>query len=397
MEETPAGRPRDGFSDPQWHSGPLERTIGRYDTGRAGPLLIILGGIHGNEPSGVIAVRRVLQRLRTESLPLRGTLVGLAGNLKALRSKTRYLSEDLNRLWLPERFPRGSGTTGLTDEALELHALAAVLDPLLKSHTGKIVIVDLHSTSGSAPPFSIISDTIQNRRIAFAVPIPVVLGLEETIDGTTLSYFGDMGLIAIGIEGGQHDEPETIMNHEAVLWLIMTEAGLLEPSVVPDLHLCRKRLEQAAGVLPRVVEVIHRHGLSKDDNMEMVPGLRSFDTVAEGDLLARDRRGGVRAPAKGLLLFPRYQILGDDGFFITRPVNPFWLDLSAWFRFLRIGLLIRLFPGVRQADSERRVLFVDPRVARWFTVQVFHLLGYRRQGTENGMLRFNRRPEGRQP
>ena len=36
---------------PSWR-----RELGRLDHGRAGPTLLVLAGIHGNEPAGVVAV-----------------------------------------------------------------------------------------------------------------------------------------------------------------------------------------------------------------------------------------------------------------------------------------------------------------------------------------------------
>ena len=37
-------------------------------------------------------------------------------------------------------------------------------------------------------PFVLMSDTLANRKLAFALPIPVILGLEESIDGTLLEH-----------------------------------------------------------------------------------------------------------------------------------------------------------------------------------------------------------------
>src|SRR5476651_1711478 len=47
---------------------------------RPGPTLLILGGIHGNEPAGVLAAERVLPRIQERSTDLRGEVVLLRGN-----------------------------------------------------------------------------------------------------------------------------------------------------------------------------------------------------------------------------------------------------------------------------------------------------------------------------
>jgi succinylglutamate desuccinylase len=50
----------------------------------------------------------------------------------------------------------------------------------------------------------------------------------------------------------------------------------------------------------------------------MASGLKSFDPIEAGQIVARDRRGPVRAPEAGLMLMPRYQAQGEDGFFVGR-------------------------------------------------------------------------------
>ncbi|MDH4070770.1 MAG: succinylglutamate desuccinylase/aspartoacylase family protein, partial [Ignavibacteria bacterium] len=162
-----------------------ERLIGEYHTGRTGHLLIVLAGIHGNEPSGVVAVGRVLEQLRTHQIPLRGRVVALQGNMQALQSGRRFIRHDLNRIWTTERIELLRTLTdgsSLLDEERELFELLGIIEGLLDGETIPPILTDLHSTSGDAPPFSIISDTLQNRKVAFSIPVPVVLGLEEAID-----------------------------------------------------------------------------------------------------------------------------------------------------------------------------------------------------------------------
>ena len=78
-----------------------EREIGRYDSGapELGPTLLVVAGVHGNEPAGVTAAERVLAALRERDLGLKGRLVALRGNLGALAAGRRFLGRDLNRGW----------------------------------------------------------------------------------------------------------------------------------------------------------------------------------------------------------------------------------------------------------------------------------------------------------
>ena len=67
----------------------MNRLIGRYSEGNKGPLLIVIGGMHGNEPAGIHAVESLLQMLEQEKeknagFEFKGALVGLRGNLQAI-------------------------------------------------------------------------------------------------------------------------------------------------------------------------------------------------------------------------------------------------------------------------------------------------------------------------
>src|SRR6476659_4334197 len=79
------------------------RTVGSYGGTRTGPLLVVVCGIHGNEPAGVRAAEAVFERLERERPELRGEVLAIGGNLAALAANRRYLEQDLNRLWLPDR------------------------------------------------------------------------------------------------------------------------------------------------------------------------------------------------------------------------------------------------------------------------------------------------------
>ena len=102
----------------------------------------------------------------------------------------------------------------------------------------------------------------------------------------------------------------------------------------------------------------------------------------------------VRAPDDGLLLMPRYQTQGDDGYFMIRPVGRPWLRISALLRRLRLESLLPLLPGVRSDPDRPRTLRVNRKVARLFAVQIFHLFGYRHCRPEGEILLFSRRVEG---
>jgi len=308
----------------------FQRRLGRYATGRPGPTVVVCGGLHGNEPAGALAARHVLERLERDRLPLCGELLAVAGNLAALKAGRRYLAVDLNRIWQPDRLRAVRDGGPRNPEEEELRALLEFFDG--SSFGGPLICLDLHTTSGDGPPFTIMSNARRNRRIAFALPTTVILGLEETVDGTLLRYLTERGHTALVVEAGQHDAPTSVPIHEAVIWMSLTAAGALTPREVPDFAAHRARLRDASRGQPRVAALRHRHPVDANDGFRMEPGYRGLQPVAQGELLGRDRRGEIRAPQRGRILLPLYQEQGDDGFYLVRRVSRVWLSLSALVR-----------------------------------------------------------------
>ena len=79
----------------------LHRIIGEITGPNPGPTLILIGGLHGNEPAGPAALRQLMQIIETHQAELRGTVVAMLGNIGAIKTNQRYRSADLNRLWTP--------------------------------------------------------------------------------------------------------------------------------------------------------------------------------------------------------------------------------------------------------------------------------------------------------
>ena len=371
------------------------RLLGSYGGDTPGPLVIGIGGMHGNEPAGVFALQDVLHSLRTRRLPVRGRLLALTGNRAALARGCRYIDEDFNRLWVSERLEgMGKRCAEPTSEEQEQRELLAAIETALAQRKGPAVFLDLHTTSAEGQPFVVIGDSLPNRRFAFDLQAPVILGLEEQLEGTLLNYLSEQGHVVIGFEGGQHTAPSAVENHTAAIWSVLTTAGCLRPQDVPEPSgsgkPSRRKTPTEQPVCP-VVEIRYHHLIQAGDDFMMEPGFTNFQPVKRGQLLAHDRHGQIRAPESGQILMPLYQGQGADGFFLVRTVRRFWLRLAVWLRHLRLERLLPLLPGVRRHPDHTATLVVEPRIARWFVLEVFHLLGFRKKRQCAGKLLVSRR------
>ena len=304
------------------HSTGVGRVIARGRGEAPGPMLIVIGGLHGNEPSGVAAMRRVAQTLDPERLTLRGDVVMLAGNVRALERGVRFVDHDLNRGWTGERLAAlraSEAVEALEAEDYEQLELADALEQALAAARGPVYLIDLHATSAEGIPFAMCRDAAEVRRFAGAFPLTLVLGLLEAVDGTLASYLG-MHCIAVAVEGGQNSNPASARNHEAVIRLALAGTGIVEERSWPALAGDRQILAGTRGDLPRVLHVDHRHAIAPEDRFRMEPGFANIQRVAANELLARDQAGEIRAPGEGFILLPLYQAMGDDGFFLGREV-----------------------------------------------------------------------------
>jgi predicted deacylase len=372
-----------------------ERTIGRVAGRRAGPTLLVIAGMHGNEPGGVTAARRVLAALAGREDHLRGELVAFTGNLNALRGGRRFAAKDFNRVWTAERVARLRRDPGACEDAedVEQRELLGHLDATLAGARGEVYAVDLHTTSAAGTPFVIFGDTTRQRAFVLALPLPAILGLEELIDGVLAQHLTERGCVTFSVEGGQHDDPGSVDNLEACLWLALESSGVLARNAVPELAQARALLERRRGAVPRVMEVLRRHAITAEDGFVMEPGFRNLHPVGVGQLLASDRRGKIRAPANGVVMLPLYQAQGADGFFWGRAVSGLRILASDALRTLGVDRALARLPGVRRHRGDREGFEVDTRVARLYPLEVFHLFGYRRVREVGDVLTVTRQPD----
>jgi succinylglutamate desuccinylase len=299
------------------------REIGRVVGRAAGATLVVVAGIHGNEPAGIIGARRVLAALGG----IRGELVILAGNVASLRAGARYAERDLNRGWTSAHLARiatSAKERALVDEDREQADLWRAISEVKARARGPLVLADLHTSSAAGVPFVLFRDSDVQRDFVRAFPIPVVSGILEHVVGNLAGFAEEQGFTAFSVEGGQHESPASADALEAIIWLALEQARMIgtgdSTAIATVLSSSRARLNTLRADLPHAVEVISRHAITPEDAFVMERGFRNIDHIKSGQLLAKDARGDVRAHEDGVVVLPLYQKLGADGFFWGRVV-----------------------------------------------------------------------------
>jgi succinylglutamate desuccinylase len=182
----------------------VDRIIGQVISEERGPCMIFTGGIHGNEPSGIFALQQVLTEIKEKNIPVKGSIHAISGNLWALQRGERFHEKDLNRLWIGPRMRQleNDKFDPVNEDEREQKEIYKVLQDVMESNKGPYYFMDLHTTSSQTIPFLTVNDSLLNRKFTKQYPVPIILGIEEYLDGPLLSYINKLGYVAFGYEGG---------------------------------------------------------------------------------------------------------------------------------------------------------------------------------------------------
>ena len=296
----------------------LQRVIGKYEGNHKGPLFLVTAGVHGNEPSGVEALQRVFAELEKTKPAMKGVLLGLSGNLQALRKGKRFIEEDLNRTWTEANIRNADPES---QEQREMHEIISILEQHPEDAYEKRFFLDCHTTSSESLPYISVQDVNDNDQWAHRFPTYIVRGFSDIIYGAIDHYLSRTGLTGFTFEAGQHTSTTSLENHEGMIWLALREAcgvELEKLSCFPD---CVDRFAKKNAPDQKTFEIIHRHEIRKGDEFKMEPGFKNFQKIQKGEKLAVNNGKALLSQWDGYIFMPLYQSQGNDGFFVIQDVE----------------------------------------------------------------------------
>lgn len=264
-----------------------------------GPSLAILGGIHGNEQTGIHTIRKLYETFNTHAQTLSsGTLYLVLGNLQAIEKDTRSTEEgggstggahDLNRMFEDERFDREPDGTYEDARAREIAKL--VLDHVEYS-------IDIHSVNKPSNPFLACKISPRHEKIYrwFATDRVVddpyfLLGGKPV---TTDEYVNKRGSVGICFETGFAKDTSRITEvYESILNILRDLHMITDEALLPD-------------ATPKTPYVITEKIFIDDRGFTFAPGMgiESFQTVKQGEIIGMQGNDPYVAPYDGVLIFP---------------------------------------------------------------------------------------------
>jgi predicted deacylase len=263
-------------------------------SGRPGPHLLILGGVHGNELSGIVVVRELLARFeRSPGDLVAGTLTLAFGNPAAIARGTRGSAphRDLNRSFLPER---------MADRSVYEHRRAAELAPRIDAAD---ILLDMHATNKPSEPF--LATTLltpEHERLAQAFACDRLLVVSpDAIPGTTDSRINGRG-VGFVYESGLASDLACLQAVRDAVDAAMAMLGLAAGPLPPP------RAPKTVYALTEAL-LLTEHGFRFADGR----GLCSFEPMAKGDVIGFTGTVPVLAPYDGVLMFPKVPELWKIG------------------------------------------------------------------------------------
>jgi succinylglutamate desuccinylase len=378
------------YSEALERSTGINRIIKKIKGTSDGPTLVFFSGIHGNEPAGVFALKDSLELIKPETV--RGTIYAISGNLKALERRQRFLQQDLNRIWSEPELDRIDNKEQLDDEEHEQSELFRILKRILSQDKPPFYFFDLHTTSVNTSPFITINDALINRKFSRLFPVPIVLGIEEYLNGPLLSYINEKGYVSVGFESGQHDHISAIINSVAFVNLCLGHTNAVDPKDIRGFSRHSDQLRSATEATTGFYEVIDVHSIKSGEPFKMLNGFENFQFITKGTPLALSNSQTIKSDYNAQIFMPLYQNQGQEGFFVIRKIAPALLKLSAFLRRFKVDGLLVILPGVSWLDRKsKEALYVNLKTARFLAKSIFHLFGYRsKQSNSTHLTLFNR-------
>jgi predicted deacylase len=195
-------------------------------SGRPGPTVVINALMHGNELSGAIALLELLDR---RVRPERGTLWLTFANVAAFARfdpvrplASRFVEEDMNRLWHPAVLDGAAGT-------IERRRVRE-LWPLFKSAD---YLLDLHSMQGDSRPLLLVGLSPKGRELARAMRYPAVVVADaghgagaRLIDAAPFNDTRQRGM-AVLLEAGRHWTRRSVAVAHATCLKFLEATGII--------------------------------------------------------------------------------------------------------------------------------------------------------------------------
>lgn len=268
-----------------------------------GPRLLVLGGVHGNEPCGGQGIELLMSDLDTGQLKLnKGSIACIpVANPQALHLQKRYVERDLNRHMYPKKKPK---------------AYEDFIDPILCDQVSQCdIVIDLHSYTSPGGPFCFLgysSQTelqlarhlgIKNFVYDWAKAYTQSCSQDPNESMGTVEYARSLGKIAMTVECGQHYNSDVVAIAHQVILNALSHLQMIAHSV-------QTNLDQTFVQMQKVIY--------KREEGQMTKNWHHLDHLAAGEPIAYYITGEIiTADCESVMLMPdQGAAIGSEWFYL---------------------------------------------------------------------------------
>ena len=244
-----------------------------------GPTVTIMGGVHGNEPSGVIAIRELLPNFSVA----RGKVHFVIANLRAIEQNVRETDMNMNRAFKDESL--------FTDrrqlDSYERKRALEIMPYLNESEA----LLDIHSSSSEeSTPFSICEP--HSFDVVSRLPFQVVShGWDVIHPGGTDYYMNKIGGKGICIECGYHLDKDGPAMAASSIQAFLILMGLIDGDIPPK--------------IPNQ-KIIYAHFVYHTKvNFKLARKFGDFEEIKKGTVIGTDGGEEVAAEEDTVIIFAR--------------------------------------------------------------------------------------------
>ena len=275
-----------------------------HNGGQHDKIVVFQAITHGDEVGPLPALLDVMSALQNGQLTFGGQVRFVLGNPEAALQGTRFVEQDLNRVFVEPHAALGGPSAHEVQRAQQLMPVLNDAD----------LFIDFHQTSQpSARPFYTYPwrpdwaawTRALGGKTAWSTRGPNTIFVEGM--RCTDEFVRDCGGMGITLELGQRGfRPATFARARTEMIRAM--------ALVDAMAMGRTTLAEAAASQPApdLFALVHIEAFS-DPRMALQPGWESFSPVRAGQLLSAPNTPTVVAAADGVMLFPVYPPRGSDG------------------------------------------------------------------------------------
>lgn len=259
-----------------------------------GPSVIIMAGVHGEERAGVLALQRVLPKLRIT----RGTLFVAFANPRAIKRGVRFTEKNLNRCFF-------AGNQGKTYEDRRARQLMRVFDRC-------DALLDLHAYASESTGKAHTICEANSLNVAALIDSPRIVTKWNDIQPLgSDGYMWLSGRIGLGVElGPVAQTAEFVPVGVRIIYQFLQYFGLI-PMTVPY---STSRKEYYAV----------RHGIDRTSkDYQLDASLKTFQKLQPGQVFGQQDGVPFVAESGDYIIFPRPNAtIGSQAFLLAKRSAP---------------------------------------------------------------------------